>query len=458
MNISIKNIYRKAKRILRPMFEDQSLTSYGGLVIYEALFKNLDLKSKLTSCFKHIVNKSAYKPQIIMLLLISHILLGYKQLRDIAFYKDDDMVKRLLGLKLLPDISTVSRNLQTYDDQTVMNIRSQIRRDVLSRCDQEKLTRVTLDFDGTVQSTRRHAEGTAVGYNKKRKGDRSYYPLLCTVAQTEQVLDVHHRPGNVHDSNGAKDFILDCINSVKEEMPGIILETRKDSAFFNEDIIDMLDKQGVEFTAAVPFARYPELIIRIENRKRWLPLDKNISYFEENWKPQSWGEKYRFIFIRTKAKQRRKGPIQLDMFEPYDYKHEFKVIVTNKEINTKKVMRFQCGRGSQEGIIGEMKTHCALDYVPFRKKIPNQLFMLSGIMAHNLNREMQMQTDERQGGTTEKRSSLWKFKELGTLRKNIIQRAARITRPQGKLKLTMNSNEKVKTELLKYFDALILPT
>ena len=41
---------------------------------------------------------------------------------------------------------------------------------------------VTLDFDGSGQSTRRHAEGSAVGYNKKRKGARSYYPLFCTVA------------------------------------------------------------------------------------------------------------------------------------------------------------------------------------------------------------------------------------------------------------------------------------
>ena len=49
---------------------------------------------------------------------------------------------------------------------------------------------------------------TAVGYNKKKKGQRSYYPLFCTVAQTGQVLDVWHRAGNVHDSNGARAFIL----------------------------------------------------------------------------------------------------------------------------------------------------------------------------------------------------------------------------------------------------------
>jgi hypothetical protein len=40
-----------------------------------------------------------------------------------------------------------------------------------------------VDFDGSVQSTRRHAEGTAVGYNKK-KGTHSYYPLLCAIGQT----------------------------------------------------------------------------------------------------------------------------------------------------------------------------------------------------------------------------------------------------------------------------------
>ncbi|MGH8613350.1 MAG: hypothetical protein ACREYF_15385 [Gammaproteobacteria bacterium] len=55
------------------------------------------------------------------------------------------------------------------------------------------LPRVTLDFDGSVIGTGRVAEGTAVGFNRKKKGQRSYYPLFYTVAQTGQVLDVLHR-------------------------------------------------------------------------------------------------------------------------------------------------------------------------------------------------------------------------------------------------------------------------
>jgi len=274
MKLNIKSIIRKSKKILRPEFEDQSLTSYAGLVIFEGLFKNIGFKQKLASCFKHIISASTYKPHVIMLILVSHILLGHKQLRDTAYYKDDEMVKRLLGLNHLPDVSTISRNIKTYDEKSVSNVRKLIKKMTLTRCAEERLARVTLDFDGTVQSTRRYAEGTAKGYNKKRKGDRSYYPLLCTVAQTEQVLDVHHRPGNVHDSNGAKSFILDCISSVKETMPGVIIETRKDSAFFDEDIIDMLDAEGIEFTASVPFARFIDLIAKVEDRKRWRKLDR----------------------------------------------------------------------------------------------------------------------------------------------------------------------------------------
>ena len=64
---------------------------------------------------------------------------------------------------------------------------------VLDRLLALQLATVTLDFDGSVLSTGRIAEGTAVGFNRKKKGQRSYYPLFCTVAQTGQVLDVLHR-------------------------------------------------------------------------------------------------------------------------------------------------------------------------------------------------------------------------------------------------------------------------
>jgi hypothetical protein len=150
-----------------------------------------------------------------MVLLVVHLLLGYRELRDIRYYQDDPLVRRILGLTRLPDASTLSRALASTDAQSAEQLRRLCRCLVLERLACLGLKRIIVDFDGSVLSTGRFAEGTAVGFNRKKKCQRSYYPLFCTLAQTGQILDLWHRPRNVHDSNGAKAFILGCIREIR---------------------------------------------------------------------------------------------------------------------------------------------------------------------------------------------------------------------------------------------------
>jgi len=130
---------------------------------------------------------------------------------------------------------------------------------VINGLQRERFNRLTLDFDGSVLSTKRHAQGSAVGFNKARKGARSYYPLFCTIARTGQFFDMHHRPGNVHDSNGAADFMHRWFKNIKTQIPGTIIESRMDSAFFNKTIIFLMAGSHVKFTASVPFAKFAVL-------------------------------------------------------------------------------------------------------------------------------------------------------------------------------------------------------
>ncbi len=139
--------------------------------------------------------------------------------------------------------------------------------------EREQFYRLTLDFDGSVLSTKRHAQGTAVGFNKTKKGARSYYPLFCTVALTGQFFDVYHRPGNVHDSNGAARFMFDCIQKAKSELSNAVIESRMDSAFFSQEIISMLDINCIQFSASVPFERFELLKEMIESRTQWEKID-----------------------------------------------------------------------------------------------------------------------------------------------------------------------------------------
>ena len=76
------------------------------------------------------------------------------------------------------------------------------------------------------------------------------------------------------------------------------------------------------------------------------------------------------------------------------------------------------------------------------------------MMAHNLNREIQMTASRSSARSRAKRPAAWKFERLDTLRHRIIQRAGRLTRPQGELTLTMSVNRSVRKDLLHFLDVL----
>jgi len=320
--------------------EDQTLTSFPGLVIFQKFFASIDLKSRLRRCFKPLRPGKVFHPATVFLRLIVYLLLGFCELQDCHYYREDPLVQGLLGLRRLATVATVSRVLK----------------------------------QATAPKRRRLASLPA--------------------------------------------------------------------------------RQGVEFTISVPFERFVELKKMIEQRRRWRRVDGETHYFQTSWKPQCWDRRFRFVFIRTRAKQQQKGPIQLDLFEPYEYGYEFKMIVTNKTVRAKRVAAFHEGRGSQEGVFAELRSHCHLDYVPVRTLYGNQTYLLAGLFAYNLTRERQMQTGQPARGTTAKRTCLWVFEEVDPLRKTLLHCAGRLSRPQGHLTLTLRANSWIKTRLLHILDQI----
>jgi hypothetical protein len=435
-------------------FEDQQLTSFGGAIVFQVLFQRLNLKARLKQCFQPLKGSGIFGPHRIVLLLIVHLLLGFRRLREVDYYRDDPLVLRLLGLRRLPDVATICRTLAALSRHNIDKVKQLCSAVVLDALRREGFARLTLDFDGSVTSTRGHAEGSAVGYNTRKKGARSYYNLYCTVAQTGQFLDVLHRPGNVHDSNGAHAFMMANFDRVREAFPDTVLESRLDSAFFSHKTLTLMDLYGVEATVSVPFERFPVLKEMIEARRRWLPLDDERSYFESDWSPDSWAASYRFLFVRRKVRRQIKGPLQLDLFEPRDIDHDYRVVVTNKMGSAHSVLLFHYGRGTQEGIFAEGKQHAGLDLIPTRRLLGNQMVTLCAMMAHNLGREMQMLAQPRARYARAKRPAAWTFQTLDTLRHRFIQRAARITQPKGELTLTLSANPTVKKDLVHFLEAL----
>ena len=145
----------------RLRFDDQQLSSFSELILFQQLINDLDLKRRLSCCFEHQKSKPPFSPTSIVLVLVVSIWLGYKRLRDVQFFKNDPVVLRLLGLTHVPTVSTISRQLSTVDVRSIRGIERLQQNMVTDALTREQLAIITIDFDGSVLGTCRHADGVA---------------------------------------------------------------------------------------------------------------------------------------------------------------------------------------------------------------------------------------------------------------------------------------------------------
>ena len=74
-----------------------------------------------------------------VMLLIVHLLIGYRSLRHVRYYHNDPIILRAVGLSKLPDVSTISRQLGAMDDRSVGNIETLQQNIVLEKVAHEEL-------------------------------------------------------------------------------------------------------------------------------------------------------------------------------------------------------------------------------------------------------------------------------------------------------------------------------
>ena len=455
MRVSRKDVTSATHAIPEIRFEEQELTSFGGLVMLQALLQEIGLRPRLRAAVRHLPPSSGYCASRIILLMIVHLFIGWRRLRDLDYYSGDPLVKRVVGLDRMPNVSTVSRRLTEFDVRAVDNLRGLLRGLVAERAIAASPRRLTLDFDGSVISTKaRGIEGTAVGYNSKSKGSRSYYPLFAVMAQTGQTFDVLHRAGNCHDSRDALGFILACEQNLRDEGFLGVFEVRLDGAHYSDATCTGLHDAGVEFSVSVPFERLPKLKGIVEGRVLWHRIDDEWSYFKWSWRPSAKSRlSFPCVIYRRRVAKPRKGPIQLDLFEPIERNYEYKVAMTNKCLSAASLLRYHNGRGSQEATFAEAKSQLGLGYLPSRRQVGNQVYMLCNLIAHALGRELQMRAAPRRSNNTATRACLWALERIGTLRNRLVKRAARITHPQGKLVLSFANCPDAERDIRQFIHA-----
>jgi len=442
--------YRKAdiskviKSDLKIEFAPQDISAFGGLELFRRYFHLINLNSRIRKAFRGHDLSGDYSVVHFVLVFIALWLTGGRRLRHIPFLAEDPLVQRLCGLQSLPSDRTVSRWLGQFTNdslQALVSLNSDLVTEKIAELD---LPRITLEFDGTVLSCGDKVRWAARGYNPMNRHAKSYFPLLCHVAQTGHFLQVKNRPGNVHDSKGgALGVIRACVEQVKQMFPRAVIEVRLDSAFFQEEIIKYLMRADVEFALKVPMWKWLGLKEIIQQRSRWSHSNSRLAHFSTSLRLEQWDIELPLFIYRNKLSDKlpKKGH-QLDLFSPDDGIYEHYVLLSNKDLNADNLLLFYNGRCSMEANIGELKGEFAFDVVPTRDYQGNSAHQQISILAYNLVRNFQLDTKRAsQKPRTRKRTNIFEFQSLKTIRFELINAAARILNTSGQKVLRITHNE-----------------
>lgn len=438
-----QDILSVVKSDLQIEFAEQNITSYSGLELFRKYFHLINLNSRIRSAFRGFDFGGDYSVTHYILVFIALWLTGGRRLRHVGFIGDDPLVKRLCGLKTLPSDRSISRWLGQFTNdslQALVKLNSDI---ALEKIEELELRTVTLDFDGTVLSCGNQVEWAFRGYNPKKRYSKSYFPLLCYIAQTGHFLKVRNRPGNVHDGkSGALDTIKASVNEVKSKLGRVRLETRMDSAFFKEDILKYLLSSKIEYAMKVPMWKWLGLKDMINSRIRWNQSNPKLAWFDKEVEVPAWGITIPLYFFRSKISDKiPKSGHQLDLFTPDDGVYEYSVIVSNKNINADKILDFFNGRCAMEHQISELKGEFAFDVVPTRSYQGNSAHQNISLLAYNLVRNFQIDSNLTESRKkTAKRTNIFSVQSLKTLRFEMIAAAGKILNSSGAKILRINQS------------------
>lgn len=443
MRLRKHEIHDRINGNLKVEFAEQEITSYSGLELFKRYFRIIGLNTRIRRAFSAHEFSGDYTVIDYILVFITLWISGGRRLRHVRFLADDPLVKRLCGLKTLPCDRSISRWLGQFTNDSLQALASLNSEIVEEKLKELNLSRITLDFDGTVLSTGNQVAWAFRGYNPHKRFAKSYYPFLCHIAQTGHFLQVRNRPGNIHDSRGALVIIRDCISQVKKLLPGVVIEARLDAAFFTREIVAYLDKAKIEYVVKMPMWQWTGIKDAINATRYWHHANGELSWAKKAVFLKKWGRSVEVICFRKKISSKPGGTVghQLDLFSPDDGIYEYFVLHTNKRVRPDNIAEFYNGRCAMEHQIAEIKGEFGFDVVPTRHYQGNSAHQLISVLAYNLVRNFQVDSGIAKDRTkTVKRTNLFHFESLKTIRFEIVAAAGRILNIAGVKTLRLNKN------------------
>jgi hypothetical protein len=371
---------KEVKRI-EEEFTGKNLTRFGGSGLIRRFFKRHRIKEQVDR--KVLVEgrrKSKYSVGDIVLSCLYGMFLGYPRPGQMEILSTDRVFQCIGGLVSFPVQSTVSRFLSSLKISVARQI-ADFNFDLLMKLRGrfKGWESITLDLDSHVTPVYGNQQRAGFGYNPKKKGRKSYHPLLCFVGETRDYIGGLFRSGKHHSSYKAVKFLRGMIKRLPSHIKDIRL--RSDSGFFSGDMIRYFLKEDIEFYVVVPMQ--PWVQKKIQHLKEWKSIGWGMATGECGYIFEK-DASLRMVMVRQRVKKGNQARKQLKLLHTAYVIYDYQVILTNSDKEAEEVWRFYNKRACCENFIKEGIYGFGLDKVVSHSYAGNYAWFELLMLAYNL--------------------------------------------------------------------------
>lgn len=356
-------------------FTAKNLTGNAGLVHFGQFVDKLGLRQMLE---QHITIKrgenATHSIADAIIMLIMGVLSGAKHMNHLAIIRKDTVIRNLFAWKGFPDNRTFGRLFRLFNHahcNELSEVEHKARKKVWSK---KWFGRITLDMDSTVKEVYGSQEGAEKGYNPKKKGQNSYHPLLCFIAETRECINSWFRAGSAYSANGSIEFMKECFSRIPKRVWKVFV--RGDSSFFDGKLLDFLEEKESQYLIKVKMRNLPSLLMQKSWRKAKNKPDIETTEFEH--KCHGWKRARRFVAIRVLVKNETKNT-----FFPIP-QYEFFCYVTNLGLTPWEAHKCYGKRSTSENWIEWCKNQMASGSILTHDFWANSAIFQSCILAYNM--------------------------------------------------------------------------
>jgi hypothetical protein len=370
----------RALRTLHLSFHETHLTHFGGMVLLQRFCNKLGLRRLLQRSLRMSRRNADYGAADLILALLYAIMAGLRRINKTEILQYNGTFLSLLGLSRFPDQSTLRRFLKGMSPRSVrqlVTLHDQLRAQLFPL--PRRRTPLTFDLDSVVLTVYGKHQFARVGYNPKKRGRRSYHPLVCFEAHLQEFWHGSLRPGNTVTATGLVAFVQRCLEKVPSSIAWSRVRVRGDSGCFGKRLVEFLDTRGCGYTVV---AKEYSPIKRSARNCQFRKLGSGWEVGEFRYQPHYWKRPHRFVVVRRPIPQDPVEARQLTLFK--DRKYAYHVLVTNLRSHPWRVWRFYAQHATIEKDVRELLYDYPLGKIPTDDWVANVAFFQLLLFAYNL--------------------------------------------------------------------------